>query len=58
VRQPSIEQADQDLPLHVPENLELVLHFGQFQERFPLAGFCLVPLIVQTEDGSGCISVH
>tara|TARA_B100002003_G_scaffold189273_2_gene178061 strand:- start:9730 stop:9906 length:177 start_codon:yes stop_codon:yes gene_type:complete len=58
VRQPSIEQADEDFPLHVPENLELVLHFGQFQERLPLAGFGLVPLIVQAEDGSGCISVH
>jgi hypothetical protein len=58
MRQPSIEQADEDLPLHVPEHLELVLHLGQFQERFPFAGFGLVPLIVQTEDGSGCISVH
>tara|TARA_Y100001001_G_scaffold79830_1_gene77926 strand:+ start:846 stop:1022 length:177 start_codon:yes stop_codon:yes gene_type:complete len=58
VRQPSIEQADQDLSLHVPENLQLMLHLGQLQERFPFAGFCLVPLIVQAEDGSGCISVH
>jgi hypothetical protein len=58
MRQPSIEQADEDLSLHMPEDLELVLHFGQLQERFPLAGFCLVPLIVQTEDRSRCISVH
>lgn len=58
MRQPSIEQADQDFPLHMPEHLELVFHFGQFQERFPLAGFCLVPLIIQAENRPRIYSVH
>jgi hypothetical protein len=58
MRQPSIEQADEDLSLHMPQYLKFVLHLGQLQEGFPLAGFGLVPLIVQTEDRSRCISVH
>jgi hypothetical protein len=58
VRQAPIEQADEDFPLHVPQYLELVLHFGQLQERFPLSGFGLFPPLIQAEDRPRIYSVH